>query len=77
MYAKFSKYSFWLEKVAFLGHIVRKEGVTVDPKKIKVVVDWQSPTSVTEVWSFLGLVGYYQRFVEAFSKIATPMTKLL
>ena len=77
LYAKFSKCSFWLEEVSFLGHVVRKEGVTVDQEKIKAVVDWQRPTSVSEVRSFLGLAGYYRRFVEGFSKIATPTTKLL
>ena len=77
LYAKFSKCSFWLEEVAFLGHIVRKEGVTVNLEKIREMVDWQRPTSVTEVGSFLGLASYYRRFVEGFSKIATLMTKLL
>ena len=77
LYAKFSKCSFWLEEVAFLGHIVRKEGVTVDQEKIKAVVEWQRLTCVTEVRSFLGLTGYYRRFIEGFSKIATSMTKLL
>ena len=56
---------------------MRKEGVTVDPEKRKSVVDWQRPTTVTEVQSFLGLAGYFQRFVEGFSRIATPMMKLL
>ena len=77
LYAKFSKCSFWLEEVAFLGHIVKKDGVTVDPEKIKAVIDWQRPASVLEVRRFLGLAGYYRRFVEGFSKIVGPMTRLL
>ena len=66
LYAKFSKYQFWLEEVAFLGHVVSKDGVSMDPEKIKVVTEWQRSTSVTEIRSFLGLPGYYRRFVEGF-----------
>ena len=76
LYAKFSKCQFWLEEVAFLGHVVSKDGVSVDPKKINAVTEWQRPTSVTEIRSFLGLAGYYRRFVEGFSKLAAPMTRL-
>ena len=76
LYAKFSKCEFWLEQVAFLGHVVSKDGIQVDPKKIEVVVDWPRPTTVTEIRSFLGLVGYYRRFVKDFSKIAAPLTRL-
>ena len=77
LYAKLSKCEFWLNKVSFLGHIVSKEGIRVDPKKIEVVIEWKPPTNVTEVRSFLGLAGYYRRFVKGFSMIATPMTRLL
>ena len=77
LYAKFSKCSFWLEEISFLGHIVKKEGVTIDPEKIKVVIEWLRPTNVSEIRSFLSLAGYYKRFVEGFSKIAVPLTKLL
>ena len=77
MYAKLSKCEFWLTKVSFLGHIVSKEGIRVDPKKIEVVVEWEPPRSVTKVHSFLGLAGYYRRFVKGFSMIAAPMTRLL
>ena len=77
MYAKLSKCEFWLNEVSFLGHIVLKEGIRVDPKKIKVVVEWKPPRNVTEVRSFLGLAGYYRRFVKGFSITATPMTRLL
>ena len=76
LYAKFRKCEFWLDKVVFLGHTVSKEGVAVDPDKIEAVISWQQPKNVTEVRSFLGLAGYYRRFVEGFSKIASPLTAL-
>ena len=76
LYAKFIKCQFWLDRVAFLGHVVSAEGISVDPRKIEAIVDWKPPTNVTEVRSFLGLAGYYRKFVEGFSKIATPLTKL-
>jgi len=76
LYAKFSKCEFWLQEVAFLGHIITAEGVKVDPEKVKVVSDWKQPTNVMEVHSFLGLAGYYRRFIEGFLKIARPMTTL-
>ena len=77
LYAKFSKCEFWLEKVSFLGHFVSKEGVSVDPAKIEAVRSWSSLKNVTEVRSFLGLAGYYRRFVKEFSGIAWPMTSLM
>jgi len=76
LYAKFSKCEFWLEKVAFLGHILTT-GVAVDPEKVEAVSNWQQPTNVSEIRGFLGLAGYYRRFIEGFSKIARPMTELL
>ena len=63
--------------MSFLGHIISKEGIRVDPKKIEVVVEWKPPRNVTEVRSFLGLAGYYRRFVKGFSMTAAPMTRLL
>lgn len=76
-YAKFSKCEFWLTEVAFLGHVINKEGVKVDPAKIKAILEWASPSSVAEVRSFLGLAGYYRRFVHNFSIIARPLTNLM
>ena len=77
LYAKLSKCDFWLKEVSFLGHIVPVEGIRVDPAKIEVVVNWKLPRSVIEVRSFLGLTGYYRKFVKGFSVIASPLTKLL
>ena len=76
LYEKLSKCEFWLNEVSFLGHIVSKEGIRVDPKKVEVVLDWKPPRNVTEVCSFLGLTGYYRRFVKGFSMTAAPMTRL-
>nr|GFC08493.1 retrotransposon protein, putative, Ty3-gypsy subclass [Tanacetum cinerariifolium] len=76
LYAKFSKCEFWIPKVQFLGHVIDSQGIYVDPDKIKSVKDWASPKSPTEIREFLGLAGYYGRFIEGFSKIAKLMTKL-
>ena len=77
LYAKLKKCEFWLEEVQFLGHIVGKDGISVDPAKVEAIVNWPRPTNVSEVRSFLGMAGYYRRFVEGFSKLALPITKLL
>jgi hypothetical protein len=77
LYAKFSKCEFWLKKVPFLGHVLSKNGISVDPSKVQEVMDWKAPTTVHEFQSFLSLVGYYHRFIPDFSKIAKPMTSLL
>jgi hypothetical protein len=77
LYAKFSKCAFWLKEVPFLGHVISAEGILVDPSKVQEVLDWKSPKSVTQIRSFLGLAGYYRRFIPNFSKIAKLMTQLL
>lgn len=76
LYAKYSKCEFWLKKVSFLGHVITKEGVEVDPAKVEAVSQWQQPKIVTEIRSFLGLVGYYNRFIKEFSKISLPLTQM-
>nr|GEZ63628.1 putative reverse transcriptase domain-containing protein [Tanacetum cinerariifolium] len=76
LYAKFSKYEFWLKEVQFLGHVVNREGIHVDPSKVESAKNWKTPESPTEIRSFLGLAGYYQRFIENFSKIVKPLTQL-
>jgi hypothetical protein len=76
LYAKYSKCEFWIGEVPFLGHIISNGGISADHAKVKEIVVWSIPTTITEVQSFLGLVGYYRRFIEEFSKIAKPMTSL-
>ncbi|GJV38752.1 putative reverse transcriptase domain-containing protein [Tanacetum coccineum] len=76
LYAKFSKCEFWIPKVQFLGHVIDSQGIHVDPAKIESIKYWASPKSPMEIRQFLGLAGYYRRFIEGFSKIAKPMTKL-
>ena len=76
LYAKFSKCPFWLNQINFLKHVVPTEGISVDPQKVSTVFTWEQPRNVTEVRSFLDLAGYYRRFVQGFSAIALPLTKL-
>ncbi|GJU74376.1 putative nucleotidyltransferase, ribonuclease H [Tanacetum coccineum] len=76
LYAKFSKCDFWIHMVQFLGHLIDSQGLHVDPSKIEAVKNWTSPTTPTEIRQFLGLAGYYRRFIQGFSKIAKPLTKL-
>jgi hypothetical protein len=77
LYAKFSKCAFWLEEIQFLGHVLSGKGIVVDLSKVKDILEWKSPTIVDQVRSFLGLVGYYCRFIPNFSKIVKPITRLL
>jgi hypothetical protein len=76
-YAKFSKCEFWLDSVKFLGHTISKEGISIDPSKVQEVMDWKPPKTVHQIRNFLGLAGYYRRFILDFSRIAKPMTELL
>jgi hypothetical protein len=77
LYAKLSKCEFWLRQVAFLGHVVSKGGISVDPSKVQDVLSWKARTCVSDIRSFNGLAGYYRSFIEGFSKISNPMTELL
>jgi hypothetical protein len=77
LYAKYSKCESWIDEVPFLEHIISNGGISVDPDKVKEIVEWNIPSTVTEVRCFLGLAVYYRRFIEGFSKIAKPMTLLL
>ena len=76
LYAKLKKCEFQLNQVMFLGHVISKDGITVDPNKIEAMVNWDRPINVSEVRSFLGLAGYYKRFVEGFSHIAALLAQL-
>jgi hypothetical protein len=77
LYAKFSKCDFWLREIKFLGHTISRDGIAVDLEKVQEVMDWKPPTTVRQIRSFLGLAGYYRRFIPDFSRITKPMTKLL
>lgn len=76
LYTKFSKCEFWIKQVHFLGHIVSNKGIHVDPAKLETVKNWEAPKMPTEVHQFLSLLGYYQRFIEKFSRAAKPLTVL-
>ena len=69
MYAKFSKCEFWLDQVGFLGHVVSKDGIAADAKKVSAVTNWEAPKTMGEICNFLGLAGYYLRFIETSPKL--------
>ena len=76
LFGKFSKCEFWRSEIHFLGHVVSEQGIQVDPGKVEAVVSWRRPRSVTDIRSFLGLAGYYRRFILGFSSLALPLTRL-
>ncbi|GJS83768.1 hypothetical protein Tco_0750309 [Tanacetum coccineum] len=76
LYARFSKFEFLIPKVQFLSHVINSEGIYADPAKIESIKDWESPKTPTEIRQFVGLAGYYRKFIEGFSKIAKSITKL-
>jgi hypothetical protein len=77
LYAKLSKCEFWISEVLFLGHIINRDGLALDPKKVTMILDWKASKDVRGIKSFIGMVGYYRRFIEGFSKIARPIIALL
>ena len=77
MYAKLRKCEFWISEVLFLGHIINRDGLAIDPKKVADILDWKAPRDVHGIKRFIGMAGYYRRFIEGFSKIARPMTTVL
>ena len=74
MYAKLSKCDFYRDRIQYLGHIISKEGISVDPEKIEAIMGWPTPRNVTDVRYFMGLAGYYRRFIEGFSKVVHAIT---
>ncbi|XP_073124977.1 uncharacterized mitochondrial protein AtMg00860-like [Henckelia pumila] len=75
LYAKLSKCEFRIDRLVFLGHVISRDGVFVDPSKTEAILNWSCPTTVSEIRSFLGMAGYYRRFMENFSQIAKPLTQ--
>ena len=76
LYAKFDKCAFFQKEIQYLGHVISSEGITVDPEKIKSIMECPVPKDVADIRSFMGITGYYNRFIEGFSKIAYPITSL-
>jgi hypothetical protein len=77
LYAKLSKCEFWISEALFLGHIINRDRLAMDPKKVVDILDWKAPRDVERIKSFIRMAGYYRRFIEGFSKIVRPMTALL
>jgi hypothetical protein len=76
LYVKFDKCDFYQKKIQYLGHVISKEGIAVDPEKIRDITEWNIPKDVADIWSFMGIIGYYHKFIEGLSKIAYPITSL-
>ena len=76
LFAKLNKCEFWLDQISFLGHVVSNDGISVDPTKVEAVLSWKRPTTVSKIRNCLGMARYYRRFIEGFSKISLPLTKL-
>lgn len=76
LYVKLSKCEFWLREVSFLGHVISSGGINIDRSKVDDVLQWETLKSVIMIRSFLGLTGYYRRFIEGFSKLEFPLTQL-
>lgn len=76
LYAKYRKYDFFKEKIQYLGHTITKDGITVDPEKIRTIMEWPIPKDVADIRYFMGLAGFYRQFVEGFSRVAYPITSL-
>ena len=76
LYAKLSKCDFYRDRIQYLGHIILEEGISMDPKNIEAIMNWPTPRNMTDVRSFMGLAGYYWRFIEGFSKVAHAITSL-
>ena len=76
LYVKFNKCEFFKDKIQYLGHVISKEGISVDPNKIREIMEWPIPKDVLDERSFMGIIGYYHKFIEGFSKIVNPITSL-
>ena len=76
LYAKLEKCEFFKTEIQYLGHVISKEGIAVDPNKVQDIYDWPVPKDMDDIRSFIGLTSYYRRFIEGFSKIAYPITSL-
>ena len=76
LYAKFHKCNFYQKKIQYLGHVIYVKGTAVDPDKVRAIMEWLVPKDVANIRSFMGITGYYRRFIEGFSKIAYPITSL-